>query len=150
VWNMLAVCRCLLRLGFRVCSYDFVLLASYACMRKMRSCCVLGCRCRCLLRLRFRIYSHGLILLYGYSCTRKKMVCWCVLGWRCRFCFVYGLGFIHMVWSCILVMPVREKKLFLDVFWDDGVDVWFVYGHGFVHIVYVPKLDTANHLGELS
>jgi len=60
-------------------------------------------------------------------------------------CFVYGLGFIHMVWSCFLVMPVREKKLFLD-----GVNVWFVYGHGFVHIMYVPKLDTANHLGELS
>jgi len=47
-------------------------------------------------------------------------------------------------------MPVCEKKLFLDVFWVDSVDVWFVYGHGFVHILYVPKLDTANHLGELS
>jgi len=34
---MLAASRCLLRLGFRVCSYDLVLLASYACMRKMRS-----------------------------------------------------------------------------------------------------------------
>jgi len=65
-------------------------------------------------------------------------------------CFVYSLGFIHMVWSCFLVMPVCEKKLLLDVFWVDGVNVWFVYGHGFVHIVYVPKLDTANHLGELS
>jgi len=43
VWNMLVVSRCLLRLGFRVCSYDLVLLASYACMRKMRSCCVMGC-----------------------------------------------------------------------------------------------------------
>jgi len=27
-------CRSLLRLGFRVCSYDFLLLAGYACMRK--------------------------------------------------------------------------------------------------------------------
>ena len=112
MWNMHAVCRCLLRLGFRVCSYDLVLLTSYACMQKLRSCRVLGCWCRCLLRLQFRGCSHGLILLSGYACT----------------------------W----------KKLFLDVFWVDGVDVWFVYGHGFVHIVYVPKLDTANHLGELS
>jgi len=24
-------------------------------------------------------------------------------------CFIYGLGVVHMVWSCFLVMPVREK-----------------------------------------
>ena len=184
---MFAVCRCLLRLGFRVCSYDLVLHASYACMRKMRSCCVRGCWCQCLLRLRFRGCSHGLILLSSYACTRKKWfldVFW-VDG--VDVCFVYSLGFVHMDWSCFLVMPVREKnglsmcsglmvsmfasftvrvcshglillsgyacmrkKLFLDVFWVDGVDLWFVYGHGFVHVVYVPKLHTANHLGELS
>ena len=76
-----------------------------------------------MLRLQFRIYSHGLILLSGYACTRKKMVCPCVLGEGVDLCFVYGLGFIHMVWSCFLVMPVHEKKLFLDVIWVDGVDV---------------------------
>jgi len=93
---MFAVCRCLLRLGFRVCSYDLVLHASYACMRKMRSCCVRGCWCQCLLRLRFRGCSHGLILLSSYACTRKKWfldVFW-VDG--VDVCFVYSLGFVHM------------------------------------------------------
>jgi len=113
VWNMHAVCRCLLRLGFRVCSYDLVLLTSYACMQKLRSCRVLGCWCRCLLRLQFRGCSHGLILLSGYACMRKK---WFVdVFWvnGVDVCFVYGLGFIPMVWSCFLVMPVREKNCFL-------------------------------------
>jgi len=129
VWNMLAVCRCLLHLGFRVCSYDLVLLAGYACMRKMRSCYVLGCWCRCLLRLWFRVCSHGLILFSGYDCTQKKWfldVFW-VDG--VKPCFVYGLGFVYMVCSCLLIMHVREKNGFL---------------------LCVPKLHTANHLFELS
>jgi len=31
---MLVVCRCLLRLGFRVCSHGLILLSGYACTRK--------------------------------------------------------------------------------------------------------------------
>jgi len=113
VWNMFAMCRCLLRLGFRVCSYDLVLLTGYACMRKMRSCCVLGCWCWCLLRLWFRVCSHGLILLSGYACTRKKWFLDVFWIYGVKPCFVYGLWFVHMVCSCLLVMHVREKNGFL-------------------------------------
>ena len=113
MWNMFAVCRCLPRLGFRVCSYDLVLLPGYASMWKMVSCYVMGCWCRCLHRLWFRVCSHGLLLLAGYPITQKKWfldVFW-VAG--VKLCFVYGIGFVHMVCSCWLVMHVREQNGFL-------------------------------------
>jgi len=69
---MFVVCRCLLRLGFRVCSYDLLLLAYYVCMQKMVSCCVLGCWCLSLLRLGFRVCSYDLLLLASYVCMRKN------------------------------------------------------------------------------
>ena len=61
----------------------------------------------------FMVCSHGLILLSGYACTRKK---WFLDVFRVdgvKPCFVYGLQFVHMVCSCLLVMQVREKNGFL-------------------------------------
>jgi len=104
------MCRCLLRLDFRVCSYDLVLLAGYACMPKMRFCCVLGCWCRCLL-------VYGLFTWFDLAfwlCLYAKK--WFLDVFRVdgvKPCFVYGLQFVHMVCSCLLVMQVREKNGFL-------------------------------------
>jgi len=81
---MFAVCRCLLHLGFRVCSYDLVLLA--------------GCE------------KWFLVVLWVTSVD---------------VCFVYGLGFVHMVCSCLMVMHVCENW-FLALFWVAGVKLSFV------------------------
>ena len=135
VWNKLAMCRCLLRLGFRVCSYHLVLLASYACMRKMVSCCVLGCWCRCLLRLWFRVCSYDLLLLDGYACMRKMVSC-CVLGCWCQTLLRLGSRVCSHGLLLLSGYACKWKKWFLDVFWVTGVKLCFVYGLGFVHMVY--------------
>jgi len=46
--------------------------------------------------------------------TLNPKVFWCETCLLCvDVCFVYGLGFVHVVWSCFLVMPVHEKNGFL-------------------------------------
>jgi len=67
---MLAVCRCLLRLGFKVCSYDLLLLVGYACMQKNGFLLCSGL----LLSIfaSFRVCSYDLFLLIGYACMRKN------------------------------------------------------------------------------
>jgi len=111
---MLAMCRCLLRLDFRVCSYDLVLLAGYACMPKMRFCCVLGCWCRCLL-------VYGLFtwfdLAFWLCLYAKKMVSWCVPGWWCQ--TLLRLWFTVCSHGLLLLVGYAStrKKWFLAVFW---------------------------------
>jgi len=97
---MLDVCRCLLRLGFRVCSYDLLLLAGYACMQKMVSCCVLGCWCLSLLRLGFRfVHMICFCLLVMHVC--EKMVSCCVLGCWCQ--SLFHLGFRLCLYDLLLL-----------------------------------------------
>jgi len=93
---MLAMCRCLLRLWFRVCSRGLILLSGYACTRKkwfldvfwvdgVKPCFVYGLRfvhmvCSCLLAMHVREKKeNGFLLCFHLSPANVLLLPLCVL-----------------------------------------------------------------------